>query len=73
MKAIPGQQTEYGFQWGEATVTRLFSDEQKGYVTIGVKSSREELQIYVTKSGKIRVHQADGTEWLPEKAKRRKR
>jgi hypothetical protein len=70
MKAI---QTECGFEWGEATVTRLFSDDQKGYVTIGVKSSKEELQIYVTRSGKIRVHQADGAEWLPEKAKRRKR
>jgi len=69
MKAI---QTEYGFQWGEATVTRLFSDEQKGCVTIGVESPKEKLQIYVTKTGKIRVHQADGTEWPPEKAKRRK-
>jgi hypothetical protein len=72
-QTIQGETTEFGFQWGAAEVTRLISDKDAGWIMIGVESPKMKLQIYVTKSGKIRVHQADGTEWLPEKAKRRKR
>ena len=60
--------TKYGFEYGDAKVTRLFSDEEKGWVTIGVASSKctrqndLELQIYVTKTGKIRIHDKRG-EW----------
>ena len=60
--------TEYGFEYGDAKVTRLFSDENMGWVTIGVASSKYtrennlELQIYITKTGKIRIHDKRG-EW----------
>lgn len=54
----------YGFEFGAAIVTRLFSDEKKGWVTIEVKTKKTDLQIYITKTGKIRVHGKG--EWLPE-------
>jgi DNA-binding sugar fermentation-stimulating protein len=56
---------QYGFEWGAAKITRLFSDEKKGWITVEVKTPKEELQIYVTKTGKIRIHGA--SEWLPQK------
>ena len=58
------EETKYGFNWGASQVTRLFSDEKKGWVTMCVKSKKFDIQIYVTKTGKIRVHDKDG-EWLP--------
>lgn len=56
---------QYGFEYGAAKITRLFSDENKGWITVEVKTPKEELQIYVTKTGKIRIHGA--SEWLPQK------
>ena len=59
------KETEYGFEYGDAKVTRMFSDERKGWVTLGVASTKypRGIQIYVTKTGKIRVHSEMG-EWL---------
>lgn len=57
-------ETRYGFQYGDATVTRLFSDERKGWITIGLDTQKSELQIYVTKTGKVRIHDKNG-EWQP--------
>jgi len=68
--SIQGKNTEFGFNWGAAEVSRLFSDDAKGWVTIGIKTLKDEVQVYVTKTGKIRVHTADGTEWKPEKVKK---
>jgi hypothetical protein len=56
---------QYGFEWGAAKITRLFSDEKKGWITIEVKTPKEDIQIYVTKTGKIRVY--GSSEWLPKK------
>lgn len=62
------KETKYGFEYGDAKVTRMFSDEKKGWVTLGVESSKysgnNALQIYVTKTGKIRIHSKEG-EWFP--------
>lgn len=63
---IKGESTEYGFTWGAAEVSRLFSDDRKGSVTIGVKTAKDEVQIYVSKTGKIRVHDNSGAEWKPK-------
>ena len=64
------KETKYGFEYGNAKVNRLFSDEEEGWVTIGIESSKylgsKAIQIYVTKTGKIRIHSNDG-EWFPEK------
>lgn len=65
---IEGEITEYGFSWGAAKVTRMFSDGRHGWVTIGVKTPKRDIQIYVTKTGKVRVHDAIG-EWLPKAKK----
>ena len=52
------EQTQYGFNWGSAEVERMMSDEDKGWVYLGVKSPRWAVNVYVTKSGKIRVYKA---------------
>lgn len=52
--SFPGQTTDFGFQWGPMTVSRLFSDPKHG-VWIEVGGQRESVQIRVTKGGRIRV------------------
>ena len=50
--------TQYGFEWGCATISRLFSDDKKGWVTLGIKTPKTKgdyMQIYITRTGKIRV------------------
>lgn len=60
------QETKYGFNWGAAAVTRCFSDDKKGWVTILIDTPKHNMQIYITKTGKIRVHDRSG-EWKPSK------
>jgi len=56
----------YGFKYGAAEVTRLTSDDKKGWVVLQVKTPKTEIQIYVTKTGKVRIYK-DGKEWIKEK------
>jgi hypothetical protein len=55
----------YGFKYGAVEVTRLTSDDKKGWVVLGVKTPKTEIQIYVTKTGKVRIHE-DGKEWISD-------
>ena len=68
-KMIHHKQTSYGFEFGDAKVSRFFSDEKKGWVTLGIESSKYQgnkaIQIYVTKTGKIRIFSNEG-EWFPK-------
>ncbi len=48
-------ETDYGFEYGAAKVTRIHSD--KGRVWLGIDTPRESIQIYVTKTGLIRTSQ----------------
>lgn len=61
------KETQYGFEWGNAKITRLFSDEKKGWVIFGLESDKykgnEGIQIYITKTGKVRIHSK--SEWIP--------
>ena len=57
------QETKYGFSWGAAEIERWFSDNKKGWVTLGIKTPKQELQIYITKTGKIRIHNKQGQEF----------
>ncbi len=59
------EETKYGFNWGAAEIARCFADEKKGWVTLELKTPKHPngLQIYVTKTGKVRVHSSDGKEW----------
>jgi len=59
------KETKYGFEYGSANVQRLVSDDSKGWVTIGIATPKNEIQVYVTKTGKIRVH-SKGKEWKPD-------
>ena len=52
-------ETKYGFDYGAAKVTRCCSDEKKGWVVIRVETPRMGLEIYVTKTGKVRVYDYD--------------
>ena len=49
--------TEFGFKFGDALVERVHKDKDKGWTIISIKTSRknQELQVYVTKTGKVRV------------------
>lgn len=61
--------TQFGFNYGAATVERLCSDDKKGWIVLGVKTPKligHGLQIYVTKTGKVRVYDNSG-EWKPVK------
>jgi len=58
------KETHYGFEWGNAKVTRICSDERKGCVTIGIKTDKHDIEVYVTKTGKVRIH-SKGGEWFP--------
>lgn len=63
-KVIRYEETQYGFLWGAADVQRCFSDKKKGWVTLLVTTPQTSIQIYVTRTGKIRIHDPL-CEWKP--------
>ena len=60
------KETAYGFEYGAAKIQRFHSDAKKGYVYIGLETPKyigaDRIQIYVTKTGKVRIHDSRG-EW----------
>lgn len=54
------KETAYGFEYGAAKVNRLCSDDKAGWVSIGLSTPRDEVQVYVTKTGKVRVWNKKG-------------
>lgn len=56
MSHIRFEQIPYGFQYGAATVTRCMSDDKKGWVVLMIETPRMTIQVYVTKTGKVRVY-----------------
>lgn len=60
---IHAAEIPYGFEYGSAKVERFHSDSKKGWVIIGIKTPKTELQVYVTKTGKVRVFSKG--EWTP--------
>ena len=65
-------ETRCGFEWGSAHVQRAFSDNRRGWVTLTLDTPKHagsnSLQIYVTRTGKVRIHDARG-EWSPPRRK----
>jgi hypothetical protein len=51
-------ETKYGFEYGAAHVDRLTDDERKGWVVIGVTTPRHALQLYITKTGHVRIFES---------------
>lgn len=49
------KETTYGFEYASAEVNRVTSDDDKGWVVLSVKSPKHDVQLYVTKTGKIRI------------------
>ena len=57
--------TQYGFIFGAAKVERLCSDDKTEWVYLSIKTPRKTqgIEIYVTKTGKLRVYR-NGKEML---------
>lgn len=58
MNYDPGKTTCYGFEWGPIEVARLAAFEpRKGREcrVVGIRTPRDEIDIYVSKTGLIRV------------------
>jgi hypothetical protein len=72
MSKIHYATTQYGFEWGASNVIRHCADDRRGWVIIGLDTPKhakqKELQIYVTKTGKVRIFSANG-EWKAPKVK----
>lgn len=63
--AVHFKEVEFGFQFGAAEVTRCMSDAKKGWVMIQVKTPKGMHDIYVTKTGKVRIWGPGHKEWKP--------
>ena len=65
---IETKNTSYGFSWGPAKIERGFSDQKAGWATLILTTAKHKggLQIYVTKTGKVRIHGERG-EWMSPK------
>ena len=65
-------ETKYGFEWGAVKVERLISDEKRGWVVFSIQTPKyrtadgKDLQVYVTKTGKVRIIASGGGEWKPK-------
>ena len=59
--SVPYRATDYGFAWGALEVERVASDAKKGWVVIGLDTRRAKVQVYATKTGKVRIY-LDGKE-----------
>lgn len=57
------KETEYGFIYGPVTIERHCSDDKKGWVMFGIQTARVSLDLYVTKTGKVRIHSRNRREW----------
>jgi len=63
---MEGRITEHGFIFGQSEIVRCCHDEKKGWIVLLVKTKKHPngLQIYITKTGKIRVWNG-AIEWKP--------
>ena len=59
--------TDYGFRYGSLEITRIHSDESKGWVILQLRTPKSQLQVYATKTGKVRIFDelTNGTELRP--------
>ncbi len=56
MTDIPFENLPYGFLYGAGRFERACSDNAKGWVIVSVRTPKDEIQVYVTKTGKVRVY-----------------
>lgn len=55
------RETQFGFDWGAAKVTRLFS--HNSVISIGVETQRQRVNLYITPTGKIRLFDGKNHEY----------
>jgi len=67
------KETQYGFEWGATEISRACSDDKKGWTLTQLFTPRYNhdtkhgpIEIYVTKTGKVRIYDKRG-EWMPPK------
>lgn len=51
---VPFEHTAYGFKYGSAEVTRIAS-HSTGWVMLEVRTPKGYVQVYATKTGKLRI------------------
>ena len=56
--------TDHGFEWDSVSVNRLWAENQKGRKVLGVTTPKQDISIYITKTGKVGVYGKDGREWI---------
>ena len=61
------KETEYGFEYGPAKIIRCCSNEKKRWSILSLETPKEDIQIYVTKTGKVRFFDKKGNEFKREK------
>lgn len=50
------KEIQYGFEYGAAKIERCMSDEKKGWVVLLLTTPKADYQIYITKTGKVRIY-----------------
>jgi len=60
------KRTDHGFKFGAAEVSCMCSIESRGLSIIGIETPRVDLQVTITRTGFVRIHDSDGNEWKKE-------
>lgn len=63
----PLKNTSFGFKWGPVEITRRSSDQKRGWIALDLKTNKQILHIYITKTGKVRVYNYYGKELIEVK------
>ena len=63
------KETKDGFEFGDAKVTRMVANEKKEQIILIIETSKQKpIQIYVTRTGKLKIHSEYGI-WRPEESR----
>lgn len=69
----PYKETRFGFEFGAARIERACSDTKAGWVLLTLETPKHKggqgMQIYVTKTGKVRISDKQG-EWFPKEKRK---
>jgi len=54
-------ETRFGFEYGKASVQRLFADKKTGRVVMSLETPKGKMQIGVSKTGKVTIYASPKT------------
>jgi hypothetical protein len=57
---IDHKNTKYGFNWGAAKIERRCCSSEEGWIDLAIITPRDEVHVYVTKTGKVRLYNKKG-------------